>query len=78
MTVIWSLHLATRSGLPVSPALLAPEVEGVLPFGQYRVALLLPPLTLLVQQGGVVQEPPDPFLENRANTECSQWPHGSR
>ena len=44
-------------GLASQHGTAAPEVEGVLPFGQYRVALLLPPLTLLVKQGGVVQEP---------------------
>ena len=57
MTVIWSRRLGDQVGLAGQHGTAAPEVEGVLPFGQYRVALLLPPLTLLVKQGGVVQEP---------------------
>ena len=57
MTVIWSRRLATRSGLPASAALLPRRLKEFCPSVSTVVALLLPPLTLLVQQGGVVQEP---------------------
>ena len=49
--------LGDQVGLACQHGAAAADAEGVLPFAQYRVALLFPTLTLLVQQGGVVQEP---------------------